>query len=79
MKREEEFEKVKELIKKYYNEADCGLYNTRNIVGDSMATIFDGEYFTLDICYNWSYFEIFGTTENEFNELYEIYKKMEGE
>lgn len=37
MIREKELEEVKNIIKEYYNEADCGLYNTRNIVGDTIS------------------------------------------
>lgn len=75
--REKEFKKVKELIKEFYEQADCGIFNTRNIAGDSMMTIFNGEYFTLDICFSWAYFEVFGTTEEEFAELTELYNSME--
>ena len=76
MSREKEFEKVKKLIKKNYDDADCGLYNTRNLVGDEMATIFRGEYFTIDICYFYSYFEVFGTTFDEFEELMKLYHEL---
>ena len=75
--REKEFKKVKELIKEYYEQAWCGIYNTRNLVGDPMMTIFNGEYFTLDICFSWEYFEVFGATEEEFAELKELYNSME--
>lgn len=75
--REKEFKKVKELIKEYYEQACLGIYNTRNLVGDPMMTIFNGEYFTLDICFSWEYFEVFGATEEEFAELKELYNSME--
>lgn len=74
--REKEFIKIKNLIKENYEDASCGLFNTRNIVGDYMSTIFTGKYFTLDICYYWCYFEVFGTTEEEFKELKEFYKSL---
>lgn len=76
MSREKEFEKIKKLIKENYDDADCGLYDTRNIVGDYMVNIFDGKYFTLDICYNYSYFEVFGTTSEEFEELKKLYREL---
>lgn len=63
MTREKEFDKVKNMIKEYYDDATCGLFDTRNLLGDVMETIFNGKYFTLDICYNYGYFEVFGTTE----------------
>lgn len=78
MTRAHEFEKVKELIKDYYSDANCGIFNSRNIAGDTMSTIFLGEYFTLDICFGWAYFEVFGTTDKEFKELKKIYEKMRG-
>ena len=79
MNREVEFKKVKEMIKEYYKDAECGLYDTRNLVGDKMTTIFHGEYFTLDICYYWSYFEVFGTSEKEFKELEKLYDELSQE
>lgn len=74
----EEFEKVKELMKKYIKEAKCGLFHTRNTAGDSMTTLFCGKHFTLDHCYYYSYYEVFGTTEKEFKELQKYYKKIGG-
>lgn len=64
------------MIKEYYNDGDCGLYNTKNILGDPMTTIFNGKYFTLDICFYYSYFEVFGTTIEEFNELTKFYDNL---
>ena len=37
-------ERAKEIITKNYSEGDCGLFDTRNIAGDWMTTIYaDGE------------------------------------
>lgn len=66
-------EKAKEIIKNNYNSANCGIYNTRNIVGDLMYTIYDEDGLTIDICYSYSYFEVFGLTDKEFKELEEYY------
>lgn len=79
MSREQEFQHIKEIIKDYYSAGDCGLYNTRNLVGDLMITIFNGKYFTLDLCYYYSYFEIFGTTKEEFEELKKFYERLESD
>lgn len=76
MTREQEFSKVKQIIKENLSDGDCGLFDTRNCIGDSMVTIFEGEYFTLDVCYDYSYFEVFGTTDEEFKELDEYYEKL---
>lgn len=74
--REKEFKKIKKMIKKFYKFGDCGLFNTRNIAGDEMETLFKGNYFQLDICYFWAYFEVFGTTSDEMNELFNLYNKL---
>lgn len=79
MQRKQELEKVKKIIRENFVFGDCGIYNTRNIAGDSMSNIFTGKYFKIDLCFNYSYFEIFGTNENEFNELKEYYEKLEEE
>ena len=77
MSREKELQHIKKLIKEYYSDGDCGLYNTRNILGDQMANVFNGKYFELDLCYHYSYFEIFGTTKDEFEELEKFYERFE--
>ena len=78
MTRKEELEKIKEIIKENYKNADCGLYSTRNIVGDIMTNLYKGENFQIDICYFWSYYEVFGTTKEEFDELYNYYDSLGG-
>lgn len=72
--RKKEFKKVKQIIKENIDDARCGLYNTRNIVGDSMMNLYEGKYFSLDMCYYYSYFEVFGTTDDEFEELEKFYE-----
>ena len=73
MTRKEELKKVKEIIKETIDDYSCGIFSTRNIAGDYMETLFDGEYFTLDACFNWAYYELFGTTEEEFKEVSDYY------
>ena len=60
---------AKRIIKENFAYGDCGLFNTRNLVGDLMETIYDEDGLTIDICYEWSYFEVFGLTMEEFEEL----------
>ena len=69
---------VKKVIKDRYNDADCGLFFTRNLVGDPMATIWEEDGVTIDICYYYSYFEVFGLTKEEENELSRFYDSMKG-
>ena len=69
-------EKAKEIVKAYYRVADCGIFNSRNIVGDTMETIYEGEGLTIDICYYYSYFEVFGLSDTEFEELEMYYNSL---
>jgi hypothetical protein len=47
-------------------------FNTRNIVGDRMNTIYDSDGIQVDICYGWDYLEIFGLTDEEYQSLSDI-------
>lgn len=67
---------AKEIIKEHYKEADCGLYDTHNIVGDWMTTIYKDDSLTIDICYNYSYFEVFGLSNEDFEELLTFYNSL---
>lgn len=70
-------EKAKEIIKAHYSDAECGIFNSRNIVGDVMETIYKGEGLTIDICYGYEYFEVFGLSGEEFEELEDYYCSLE--
>lgn len=76
MKREKEFEKVKEIIKTHIRDARCGIFFSRNTVGDIMLNLYTGEIFTVDICRHWEYYEVFGCTDKEAMELDEYYEKI---
>lgn len=78
MTRNEELNLVKILIKENIENALCGLYSTRNLVCDLMETLHQGENFKLDICLNWCYFELFGTTDEEFESVLDYYKSLGG-
>ena len=71
-------EKAKEIIRENISDAECGLFNTRNIAGDSMTNIYYGHGLRIDICYYWSYFEVFGLTKSEFDELEQYYDELRG-
>ena len=71
--REREFCAVKRTIKHFYNSAKYGIFNRLNVTGDDLRLIYHGTYFNLLICDYYEYFEIFGTTSEEFDELYEFY------
>ena len=70
---------AKKIIKENYKNADCGIFDTRNIVGDSMTTIYRGNELTIDICYDYAYFEVFGLSDDEFNELERFYNELDNE
>jgi hypothetical protein len=69
-------EKAKEIIKEHYDEADCGIFDSRNIVGDPMTNIYNKDGLRIDICYGYAYFEVFGLTEDEYNELGSYYESL---
>ena len=67
---------AKKIIKENYKDANCGIYNTRNIVGDPMITIYKDNDLTIDICYHYAYFEVFGLSNDEFGELEKFYNTL---
>ena len=44
-----------------------------------MSTIYDEDGLTIEGCYEWSYFEVFGLTEEEFMKLKSFYISLESE
>lgn len=69
-------EKSIEILKENINVADCGIFFTRNLVGDIMENIYEDENVSCDICRFYSYFEIFGLKANEKDEFKRYYAKM---
>ncbi len=69
-------EKAKEIVKTYYSVADLGIFNCRNTIGDIMNTIYDYDGLTIDICYYYSYFEVFGLSSADFEELKRYYDSL---
>ena len=41
-----------------------------------MVNIYDSDDLTIDICYNWAYFEVFDLSEEQFNELRNFYYSL---
>lgn len=70
-------EKAKEIVKAYYRVADCGIFSSRNIFKDKMETIYTDEGLTIDICYDYSYFEIFGLNDADFKKFKKYYYSLE--
>lgn len=64
---------AKEVIKQNIGEAQHGIFCTRNWIGDPMFTIYSRVGLTIDICYAYEYFEVFGLTHDEFKQLESFY------
>ena len=47
------------------------IFNSRNVVGDSMYNIYDKDDIKVDYCHYYEYIEVFGVTEKEYKELTE--------
>jgi len=72
-------EKAKEIIKERIDVADCGIFSTRNWVGDEMLTVYDDGELEVDICYGYAYFDVFGLSPMQFAELEEYYNEQRKE
>ena len=67
---------AKNIIEENYKYANCGIFDCENTVGDIMTTIYDEDGLHIYICYRWCYFEVFGLTSKEFEELEEYYEDL---
>lgn len=67
---------AKRVIEENYKKADCGIFNCRNWTGDPMVTVYDEAGLTIDICYYYSYFEVFGLSDEDFAELKNFYNSF---
>lgn len=64
-------DKLKRFLQENYPNEQA--FNTRNIVGDSMERVYDKDEIIVDYCYYYSYIEIFGLTDEEFEDLIDDY------
>ena len=69
---------VKGVILENIEDADCGIFFCRNCAGDSMENIYSHDGVEVDICYYYSYFEVFGLTKDEEKELERFYEHARG-
>ena len=70
---------AKKIIKKYYKDYDCGIFDTSNIVGDPMGIIYKDDSIEILGCYYYSYFEVFGLSRDDFDKLEDYYNGLEQE
>lgn len=66
------------VIYKYINFGDCGLYDNHNCVGDAMRTIYEDDNITIMLCERHNYFEVFGLTDEDFDKLHDFYNDLRG-
>lgn len=72
----DKLEKAKQIIKENFDNAHCGIFDNRNWVGDTMTELYDDGELKIDICYLYSYFEVFGLTDSEFRRLEDFYDSL---
>lgn len=70
-------EEVKKVISNHIGSADYGLFFTRNVFGDNMTTVFHSDGVTVDICFPWRCFEVFGLNREERQEVMKHYEKLQ--
>ncbi|MBO7713967.1 MAG: hypothetical protein J6S85_10385 [Methanobrevibacter sp.] len=71
MERENKIKKLKRFLKKHGWE-DMQAFSTRNWAGDEMKTIYKKDGIQVDHAVVWGYLEIFGLTDEEFDDLVEV-------
>lgn len=59
MDKEHPLDTAKRIIKEHYNDYNCGIFDTPNIAGDHMRTIYEDDSITILGCYYYMYFEVF--------------------
>ena len=69
-------EKAKEIIRENFQDARCGIFASRNVCGDLMTCLYEGDGLSIYICYDWEYFEVFGLYGKELDELIGYYDAL---
>lgn len=69
-------EEIKQFIKDNINDADCGLFFTRNWCGDEMENVYYKDGVQIDICYGNFYYEVFGLSKEDQKELKNYYNSL---
>lgn len=67
-------DKLKRFLQENYPNEQA--FNTRNIAGDNMERVYDEDEIIVDYCYYYSYIEIFGLTDEEFEDLIDKYGNL---
>lgn len=61
---------IKDTILTIMEDSYLQVFNTKNIVGDMMCTIYNKNGITIDYCREYDYLEIFGLNLNEYEEFH---------
>lgn len=67
---------AKMIIRKHFTEADLGMFDRRNWVGNPMENLYEKDGLTIDICRCCRYFEVFGLSNVEFEKLIKYYERL---
>ena len=66
-------EKLAEFLNKQFPNMPGGLFDSRNVVGDKMNTVYKQDGIQVDFCEYYDYLEIFGLSEEEWEVLHSLY------
>lgn len=69
---------AKSVVLQFKDDAPCGIYCTRNCMGDIMTEIHRSAGLKIDFCKKFEYLEVFGLTDDEFEELRNYYDRIQG-
>lgn len=67
---------AKEIIKNNIEKAPYGLFNSCNLVNDEMEILYYCGGLTIEICYQYGYFEVFGLDSNDYYWLKQYYNTL---
>lgn len=68
--------KAKEIIRKNIEHGDYGLLDDENVLGDETHNIYNKNGLIINICYEQSYFEVIGLSDEEFKKLEDYYNNL---
>ena len=69
---------AKKIIKANMQDAKCGIFDSRNLVGDYMTPLYNQDGLRIDICYDYAYYEVFGLSDEDFCKLEKYYSTLGG-
>ena len=70
-------ERAKNIIKENIDDARLGIFNCENCSGDPTVRLNEDTDFTVRICYDYEYFEVFGLSDSDFEKLEKYYYELE--